>query len=148
MGIRATLQSELEPLIQRALKQGQIESYGSRTRLYKHGIYSNDTSLWSHSPALALNQPGHYLITVQPKQSLNLAILHKADFDRLLQLATHRPEPIQCALNTLCQQLNEMTLPDGVDGFASYRLDPGHHYQHIIVFRPLQVLALYDIEQV
>lgn len=143
-----SLSAVLEQMMQRAAQQGQVESYGPRTRLYRHGLYSNDTSLWSHSPALALNHPGQYLITVQPQQSLRLAILRKGDFDRLVHASWIKEGSVNLALEQLCHRLNNQSLLSTIDGFASYRLDPGPHYQHIIVFRPLNVLALYDIEQV
>lgn len=148
MNTRMTLAADLEQMMQRATQQGQIESYGPRTRLYRHGIYSNATSLWSHSPALALNHPGNYLVTVQPQQSLTLAILRKDEFDRLLHRSWIEAGSISLALTQLCRRLSELPPPGGIDGFASYRLDPGPHYQHIIIFRPLEVFALYDIEQV
>ena len=148
MNTHQSLSTVLEQLLLRASLQGQIESYGPRTLLYRHGLYSNDTSLRSHSPALALNHPGRYLVTVQPQQSLQLAVLRKGDFDRLLHQHWMAEGSISQALNQLCQRLNRLVLLTTIDGFASYRLDPGPHYQHIVIFRPLEVLALYDIEQV
>lgn len=148
MNTPRSLATVLEQMMQRATQQGQIESYGPRTLLYRHGLYSNDTTLWSHSPALALNHPGHYLVTVQPQQSLRLAILRKGDFDRLVHQSWIDSGSITLALAMLCQHLNRLSQFSTIDGFASYRLDPGPHYQHIVVFRPLDVLALYDIEQV
>jgi len=148
MNTPKSLADVLEQMMQRATQQGQIESYGPRTLLYRHGLYSNDTTLWSHSPALALNHPGRYLVTVQPQQSLRLAILRKGDFDRLVHENWISSGSISQALTMLCQRLNRLSPLSTIDGFASYRLDPGPHYQHIVIFRPLDVLALYDIEQV
>jgi len=148
MNTHQSLSAVLEHLLQRASLQGQIESYGSRTLLYRHGFYCNDTTLWSHSPALALNHPGRYLVTVQPQQSLRLAILRKGEFDQLLHQNWVASGSISQALDQLCQRLNRLDLLSAIDGFASYRLDPGPHYQHIVIFRPLEVLALFDIEQV
>ncbi|MCV6589614.1 MAG: hypothetical protein OIF57_11355 [Marinobacterium sp.] len=143
----SSLEAVLEHMLRRASQQGQIESYGPRTHLYRHGLYSNTTSLWSHSPALALNHPGRYLITVQPQQSLRLAILRKDEFDQLLHESWAEEGSITQALNRLCSCLDRCSWHSAIDGFASYRLDPGPHYHHIIIFRPLQSLALTDIER-
>lgn len=140
---------DLAKTIRRAMQLGQIEVYGERSRFYHRGLYSNSTSLWSHSPAAALQQPGKYLITTRPDQSISLAVLRKGDFDHLFNPLMSGQQSVNQALEALCAQLDELEQERfPVDGIASYQLEPNGHYKYIILFRPLKTQQLLDIEPV
>jgi len=134
--------------IRRAMQLGQIEVYGRRARFYHRGLYSNGTSLWSHTPTTALLQSGNYMVTTCPQQSLSLAVLRKGDFERLFFPLINLNGSVSNALARLCNQINELRDRFPVNGIASYPLEPNGHYQYVILFRPLDCLMLLDIEPV
>jgi hypothetical protein len=49
-------------------------------------------------------------------------------------------------LERLCEAMEHYCPSCGLDGFATQALEGGNHYRHILLFRPLDSLALYDIE--
>lgn len=55
-------------------------------------------------------------------------------------------EDIGPGLERLCEAMEHYCPSCGLDGFATQALEGGNHYRHILLFRPLDSLALYDIE--
>jgi|GEM_PF-1244915 len=137
-----------EIMLQQALQKGHVEIYSPRTQFYHCGLYSDATTLWSHSPTLLLPHSGHYLVTTVPADAVRLAILPKADFDTLWRAAADAGDRMYDAIEKLCALLTRYKPELSIDGFASYRLEGGIHYRYIILFRPLQSMALKDLEMI
>ncbi|MCP8686166.1 hypothetical protein [Marinobacterium sedimentorum] len=152
---------QLDQQLQQAIETSQVEVYGQRSHFYHRGYYSNRTSLWSHSPSLLEHQDQGYLITATPMAALRLAILPTQALIPLLRtsLAPEAPgapapptakparmEDIGPGLLRLCAALEGYCPSCGLDGFATLALEGGNHYRHILLFRPLEALQLYDIE--
>ncbi|ANG61323.1 hypothetical protein A8C75_01820 [Marinobacterium aestuarii] len=152
---------QLDQQLQQAIETRQVEVYGQPSHLYHSGYYSNSTSLWSHSPALLEHQNRGYLITATPKAALRLAILPVQAIIPLLRTSItpeaceatapptatpNRLEDIGPGLERLCTALESYCPSIGLDGFATLALEGGNHYRHVLLFRPLDSLQLYDIE--
>nr|WP_158651796.1 hypothetical protein [Marinobacterium profundum] len=155
------LLQQLDQQLQQAIETSQIEVYGQPSHFYHRGYYSNSTSLWSHSPTLLEYQSHGYMITATPKAALRLAILPVQGIIPLLRTSTapeasettappsttpNRLEDIGPGLERLCTALERYCPSCGLDGFATLALQGGNHYRHILLFRPLEALQLYDIE--
>ncbi|MFC6670251.1 hypothetical protein [Marinobacterium aestuariivivens] len=136
----------LNELLQLAVESSLVEVYGPPSHLYHCGLYSNQTSLWSHSPGLLEPPDRGYLITATPKSVLRLAILSNEAVKPLFDEQVANPEGLGRALETICGTIEYYCPLCGLDGFALTPLDGGIHYRHIVLFRPLDALNLYDIE--
>lgn len=134
----------LDELLQQAVETSQVEIYGQHSFIYHAGFYSNRTTLWSHSPTLLAPVERGYLITATPKNALRLAVLESNALSILLH-NRHLPDACQQLLR-LCDHLEAYCPACGLDGFATTPLEGGSHYRHIVLFRPLDALSLYDIE--
>ena len=136
----------LDEQLQQAIETSQIEIYGQPSRFYHRGFYSNRASLWSHSPTLLEAKSRGYLITATPKNALRLAILPAQAIIPLLGETAAHFEDIGPGLERLCKALECYCPCCPLDGFATLALEGGSHYRHILLFRPLDALELYDIE--
>lgn len=137
---------KLNELLQLAVESSQVEVYGVRSLIYHGGFYSNRTSLWSHSPTLLEKPDRGYLITATPKSILRLAILAPESVETMLPATATGSHGLAVGLQELCADIEQYCPLCGLDGFALIPLQGGLHYRHIVLFRPLDTLALYDIE--
>ncbi|UTW10504.1 hypothetical protein [Marinobacterium rhizophilum] len=152
---------QLDRQLQQAIDNCQIEVYGQPSQFYHRGYYSNRTSLWSHSPTLLPKHNSGYLITATPKAALRLAIVPVQSLvpfiapligPQATPATSTRPdtqprlEDIGQGLGRLCELLEHYCPSCGLDGFATLALEGSNHYRHVLLFRPLDALQLYDIE--
>ncbi|GGO78225.1 hypothetical protein GCM10011348_09630 [Marinobacterium nitratireducens] len=137
---------KLNELLQLALEDSQVEVYGARSLIYHGGFYSNRTSLWSHSPTLLEKPDRGYLITATPKSALRLAVLAPEAIAPTLPATCQESDNLACGLLELCELIGHYCPVSGLDGFALTPLEGGNHYRHIVLFRPLDALNLYDME--